>query len=200
MQKRIGIFGGSFDPPHNGHLEIIKSAILQLKLDMLFVVPSFLNPFKSAFYFSPKVRLTWLEQLVESMQSEKSKIKVLDFEVRQDAPTPTFKTLKYILDSYDFGNEARYFLLLGADNVESLPKWAEFTWLEKNIEFVIIPRNGYAIPKNYATLKFQEILISATQLRQMLEIGKCAALKDWIPHTILESVIKEANCKKIEKH
>ncbi|TLD84088.1 nicotinate (nicotinamide) nucleotide adenylyltransferase [Helicobacter sp. MIT 11-5569] len=200
MQKRVGIFGGSFDPPHNGHLAIIKNAIIQLKLDTLFVVPNFLSPFKDAFYFTPNLRLGWLEQLKKSFENENCTLIVLDFEVRQNAPTPTFKTLRYIQDSYDFGENALYFLLLGADNVESLPKWEQYSWLEKNVEFVIIPRNGYTIPKNYRVLEFQEILISSTQLRKMLENGEGVALKDWIPNSILESVIKEANCKKIEKH
>lgn len=199
MQKRVGIFGGSFDPPHNGHLAIIQSAIKQLALDTLFIVPSFLNPFKNAFYFTPNTRLAWLEQITKNIDSKKCALSVLDFEVRQNAPTPTFKTLKHILNSYDFGTNARYFLLLGADNVESLPKWAEFSWLEKNVEFVIIPRNNYTIPKNYATLEFKEIAISATELRKMLELREYATSKKWIPQEILESVIKEANCKK-EKH
>ncbi|WP_299547699.1 nicotinate (nicotinamide) nucleotide adenylyltransferase [uncultured Helicobacter sp.] len=198
MQKRIGIFGGSFDPPHKGHLAIIQNAIKQLDLEILFIVPSFLNPFKSAFHFSPNVRLWWLQELVKNIKSEKCVLKVLDFEVRQNAPTPTFKTLKYLLDSLNC--DVRCFLLLGADNVESLPKWAEFAWLEKNVEFVIIPRNGYTIPKNYITLEFKEITISSTKLREMLELREYAKLKKWIPQTIVESVIKEANCKKTEKH
>lgn len=195
----IGIFGGSFDPPHKGHLEIIKHAITQLKLDVLFIIPNFLNPFKSAFYFPPKIRLSWLKRITSTITSN-CVLEVLDFEVRQNTPTPTFKTLQYILDSYNFGDNTHYFLLLGADNVESLPKWAAFSWLEKQVEFVIIPRAGYTIPKTYTTLEFQEIPICATQLRQMLEIQEYAALKDWIPQCILESVIKEANCKTIEKH
>lgn len=195
MQKRIGIFGGSFDPPHKGHLKIIKTAILQLHLDVLFVVPSFLNPFKDVFYFTPKVRLKWLQRLVKSVKSEKCVIKVLDFEVRQNAPTPTFKTLRHIQATYGF-EKAQYFLLLGADNVRSLLKWAEYSWLEKNVEFVIIPRKGYTIPKHYTTLEFEEVVISATQLRQMLECGESVALKHWIPQVILEEVIKEAIARK----
>ncbi|MCI5969070.1 nicotinate (nicotinamide) nucleotide adenylyltransferase [Helicobacter sp.] len=188
MQKRVGIFGGSFDPPHKAHLAIMQRAVQQLSLDVLFVVPSFLNPFKKAFYFSPSVRLRWLRELAKECE----KCVVLDFEVRQNAPTPTFKTLEYILDSYDFGRNALYFLLLGADNVESLPKWENFAWLEKNVEFVIIARKGYA--KHYKQLEF-DVPISATQLRKMLECGDRMGLKQWIPHSILESVIKEANCK-----
>lgn len=195
MQKRIGIFGGSFDPPHKGHLAIIKTAILQLQLDVLFVIPSFLNPFKDAFYFTPRVRLKWLQELVKSVKSEKCVIAVLDFEVRQNAPTPTFKTLRHIQTTYGFEG-AQYFLLLGADNVQSLLKWAEYSWLENNVEFVIIPRNGYTIPKHYATLEFEEVAISATQLRQMLECGDGVALEHWIPRAILEDVIKEAIARK----
>lgn len=200
MQKRIGIFGGSFDPPHNGHLSIIQKTLEQLDLDLLFIVPSFLNPFKDAFYFSPNQRLNWLIELTKNIKDTKCKIEVLDFEVLQNAPTPTFKTLKYILDSNNLGNKAQCFLLLGADNVKSLPKWAEFEWIEKNVEFVIIPRNNYRIPKKFTTLAFKKVPISSTELRKMLESKEYAKLKKWIPQAILESVIKEASCKKIEKY
>ena len=70
MQKCVGIFGGSFDPPHNGHLAIMESAIAQLGLHQLFIVPSFLNPFKTAFCFAPNLRLKWMQQLAKGLKSK----------------------------------------------------------------------------------------------------------------------------------
>lgn len=52
MSQHFAVFGGSFDPPHFGHLRIIESALAELEIDKLFVVPTFLNPFKSVLYFS----------------------------------------------------------------------------------------------------------------------------------------------------
>lgn len=57
MQRKFACFGGSFDPPHFGHLRIIESVLNAKEIDKLFLVPNFLNPFKSHFYFSPKLLL-----------------------------------------------------------------------------------------------------------------------------------------------
>lgn len=198
MQKRVGIFGGSFDPPHNGHLAIMESAIAQLGLTTLFVVPSFLNPFKSAFCFAPNVRLEWIKRLTKGLKSGNCEIVVVDFEVLQNAPTPTYKTLEFLKAHY-IQEDAKIFLLLGADNVESLPKWAQFHQLKNAVEFVIIPRKGYAIPKNFNVLESLEIPLSSTEVRERLSSGYYAGLERCIPEVILEDV-KEQYCKKIEKH
>ncbi len=59
---KYAIFGGSFDPPHLGHKEIIKR-VLELKdVDMLLVVPTYLNPFKSNFSADAKLRLEWVRK------------------------------------------------------------------------------------------------------------------------------------------
>ena len=190
----IGIFGGSFDPPHCGHLSIINAAIQTLKLQKLFIVPSFLNPFKESFYFEPKMRLEWLKILQQEICLQDCEVLVLDYEVAQQAPTPTYKTLEFIQKTYATAQDS-FCLLLGADNVASLHKWANFSWLQKNVEFVVIPRKGCVIPRNFKQLTIKEILISSTQLRKMLESGDYFAASKWIPQSLLESVIKEANCK-----
>lgn len=198
MQKRVGIFGGSFDPPHNGHLAIMESAIAQLGLHQLFIVPSFLNPFKTAFCFAPNLRLKWMQQLTKGLKSKGCEVVVVEFEVLQNTPTPTYKTLEFLKTHY-IGDCAKIFLLLGADNVESLPKWAQFNQLKNAVEFVIIPRKGYAIPKDFRTLEFKEIPLSSTEARERLVNGDYVGLVSCIPAEILEN-IKEQYCKKIEKH
>ena len=146
MSYHFALFGGSFDPPHFGHLHIIESALIELKLDKLFVVPNFLNPFKNNFYFSPKVRLEWLRILCQSLpNSFKDKVEVLDYEVCQNAPVPTYQTLQFIQRTYLL--KGKIYLLIGADNVESLPKWQNFDKLKKSVEFVIIPRKDLRFHK-----------------------------------------------------
>lgn len=200
MSYHFALFGGSFDPPHFGHLRIIESALIELKLDKLFVVPNFLNPFKSHFYFSPKLRLEWLRILCkESLKVWANKIEILDYEVRQNAPVPTYQTLQFIQQTYFLTPKDKIYLLLGADNVESLHKWQNFDWLQNNVEFVIIPRRGFRIPQNFQTLPFCAMDISSTQIRNKLACGDFVELSHLIPQPILELILKEINCKKIDK-
>ncbi len=121
---QVACFGGSFDPPHFGHLRIIESVLNAKEIDKLFLVPNFLNPFKSHFYFSPKLRLEWLRILCkESLKVWADKIEILDYEVRQNAPIPTYQTLQFIQQTYSLTPKDKMYLLVGADNVESLHKW-----------------------------------------------------------------------------
>lgn len=192
--RKVAIFGGSFDPPHLGHLEIIKTALQRLDVDLFFVVPCFLNPFKESFLFTPKSRLKWLETLTKDLE----KIIVLDYEIKQNQKTPTYKTLKFIKRTYKLTKNDTIYLLLGADNVESLPQWEAYEFLKKSVEFVIIPRFGFLIPDSFKRLSFRNINISATELRKMLKYGEIDRLKEFVSPLILDEV-KEEFCKKIEK-
>ena len=198
MSQHFAVFGGSFDPPHFGHLRIIESALAELEIDKLFVVPTFLSPFKSDFCFSPKVRLEWLRILCQSLpNSFKDKVEVLDYEVRQNAPVPTYQTLQFIQQAYS--SKSKVYLLVGADNVESLSKWKDFDKLKKSVEFVIIPRKGFGIPQEFKSLSFHTMDISSTEIRNQLTCGDFKSLSCLIPQAILELILKEINCRKTEK-
>ena len=66
----IAIFGGSFDPPHLGHQEIVNEALKSLHVDKLFIVPTHLNPFKKEFFAPSKLRLKWLKKLFTCKEVE----------------------------------------------------------------------------------------------------------------------------------
>lgn len=200
MSYHFALFGGSFDPPHFGHLRIIESVLNAREIDKLFLVPNFLNPFKSHFYFSPKLRLEWLRILCkESLKVWTNKIEVLDYEVSQNAPVPTYQTLQFIQQTHSLTPKDKMYLLVGADNVESLHQWQNFDWLQNNVEFVIIPRRGFRIPQNFQILPFCAMDISSTQIRNKLACGDFVELSHLIPQPILELILKEINCKKIDK-
>lgn len=200
MQQRLAFFGGSFDPPHLGHLRIIESALAELELDKLLIVPNFLNPFKEKFCFAPDLRFQWLRILCLSLpQFISEKLEVLDYEIRQNAPTPTYQTLQFIQQFYDLSPEDKIYLLIGADNVESLHLWQNFPLLQKSVEFVIIPRKGFGIPREFRILPFCKLDISSTQIRKKLKSKDCGDLSRLIPQPILESILKETNCKKTDK-
>ena len=73
---KIAIFGGSFDPPHLGHEEVVKEALKELEIDKLIVVPTYLNPFKNESFLNANKRFLLLKKLF----SKNKKIEVSDFE------------------------------------------------------------------------------------------------------------------------
>jgi len=153
------IFGGSFDPPHIGHLEVIKQAITSLNIDELIVVPAFLNPFKSSSFAPADLRLKWLK----SMTKEIKKVKVSSFEVDKNRAVASIETLKHFKQ-----DKEEIFLIIGADNLNSLSKWKDYEVLNKMVTWVVASRDGISIPSKYKTLEVNKN-ISATQLREQVQ-------------------------------
>ena len=169
----IAVYGGSFDPPHIGHEEIIKQALKTLDIEMLFVIPTYLNPFKEKFFIPANLRLKWVEKLL----LDYPKAKVLDFEIKQNRPVPTIETIEYLLKNDDID---KIYLIIGADNVASLPRWKEYERLKELVTFVIATRDGVNIPKNLQKLDIN-VTISSTLLREHLE-------EKFLPKKIAEEI------------
>ena len=157
----IAIFGGSFDPIHIGHIEIVESAIERLDIDKLIVVPTFLNPFKESFLAQPRVRLGWIEEVLGGRE----KVEVSDFEIKQNRPTPSITTVEHFKKKL---NPKKIYLIIGADNLSSLHKWRDFEKLKQIVEFVVATREGFKIPKEYKKLVV-DVDISSSDLRANID-------------------------------
>ena len=153
---RIAVFGGSFDPFHQGHQKIIDEALNDLDIEKLFLVPTYLNPFKQSYTDSPQNRLITLQN-----KKFDSKVEILDYEILQNRATPTIETINFISHQYE---PKKIYLIIGADNLASLNKWKNYDQLKEKVEFVVASRDDIVIPNNYKTLNVKES-ISSTQLR-----------------------------------
>jgi nicotinate-nucleotide adenylyltransferase len=171
----VAVFGGSFDPPHIGHEEIIKESLKTLDIERLFVVPTFLNPFKEHFFAPSHLRLQWVEKLLFNYP----KAEVVDFEIREARPVPTIETIHYLLEKYKLD---KIYLIIGADNVENLHKWHHYETLKKLVTFVVASRDSLNIPKNLQKLDIN-VTISSTLLRAHLE-------EKYLPKSIASDIIE----------
>jgi nicotinate-nucleotide adenylyltransferase len=155
----VALFGGSFDPPHFGHKKVIETALEELEIDKLIIIPAFLNPFKKSSFLSPKKRL----ELSKEMFGEFNKVIVSDYEISQNQSIKTQQTLKYFQSLYI----VKYFII-GADNLKNIDKWYNFKWLNTQVTWAIATRGGYKL--DTSKLKKFKILnvdadISSTQIR-----------------------------------
>ena len=128
---KIAIFGGSFDPPHKGHQTIVNRALELLDIDKIIIVPTFLNPFKKSSLASPHQRLEWCRELFGDFDNAE----VSDYEIALGKPTYTRETLRYFQKRYS----VRY-LIIGADNLESITKWHSFEQINQEIIWVVATR------------------------------------------------------------
>ena len=122
---RIGIYGGSFNPVHNGHLGVARAAIADLGLDRLIVVPAAVNPFKADETVEPP-RYDRL-RLVRAAFNGMEKVTVDERELKRGGISYAIDTVREIRDEFE-GSEL--FFIVGEDSVAGLPKWkdAETLW------------------------------------------------------------------------
>ena len=155
---KIAIFGGSFDPPHKGHIAIVQKALAMLDIDYLFVVPAYRNPLKTSFNAPPKLRLKWLKKIFLMQR----RVIVSDYEIRRGRPTYTLQTLQYLRKKYA---PQKIYLIIGSDNLKTLHLWYRYKKLQKLAEFVVATRRGYSVPKKYKKILI-DVPISSTSLRK----------------------------------
>lgn len=171
----VAIFGGSFDPPHIGHEAIIQKALQKLDIETLFIVPTYLNPFKTKFFASPQTRYLWMQKLLKHYPGTE----LISYEMDQNRPVPTYETIQYIEDIYDLDE---IYLIIGADNVASLHKWNHYELLQERVTFVVATRDDTLIPKNLQKLDIC-VSISSTELRQKIK-------KEFLPKSIANDILE----------
>lgn len=158
--EKIALFGGSFDPPHLGHIEIVYAALSLLDIDKIVIMPTFLNPFKESSKASAPLRFSWLNEIF----MDEERVEVSSYEVGQGRKVSSYETVKYLKKSYE-----KIYLIIGADNLASLESWTNYTELESEVEFVIASRDAINIDQKYKTLDINYPISSSALRVQMQE-------------------------------
>jgi nicotinate-nucleotide adenylyltransferase len=140
----VGILGGTFDPPHIGHLHISKVALKKLKLNKLIWLITKKNPLKKKPYLKLKTRI----KLSKSITKKETKILVLHLDNKIKSNS-TFDILTFIKKK---NKKIKIFFLMGADNLEKLHKWKNWKKLHKLAKIVVFPRKNYLNKINEYTM------------------------------------------------
>lgn len=127
---RIGLLGGSFDPPHHGHLSIINKALTHKLVEEVWLIPTWKNPWKKE-EAAPEDRLAMCKLLIKNNQ-----IKVSDVEIKRQQISYTIDTISELKQRY----RHQFFWLLGNDHLKDLEKFKEAKRLFEEIIFIAFPR------------------------------------------------------------
>jgi nicotinate-nucleotide adenylyltransferase len=169
-EMKLGIYGGSFDPVHLGHLLVGQAAVEELGLDRLFFVPAAQSPFKPDSRPAPAaVRL----RLLRLALAGKTNCEVDAQEVQRGGISYTVDTLRAYAGKFP---GAKLFYLIGADNAAKLNEWREPAALATLAEFVVVPRPGgvaavFPPPFRGRTLRGFPFGVSSSEIRARVKAG-----------------------------
>jgi len=182
--KKVGVFGGSFDPPHIGHRALLEAALEMLPLDEVWVVPVGLPVHRQLSpHVSAEQRLVW----VETMFLDLPQVQVMDWEVRKNKPTPSIETMRDVVNCSDVVP----YWLMGMDAWKGLPDWVAYPEHRELCNMVVFSRQGemkvqhgdwidVTEPSQLLDAKAGHVYhveatlpdVSATQIRQDILTGK----------------------------
>ena len=170
LKDKYGILGGSFDPPHIGHLKISKICLKKLRLKKVYWIVTKKNPFKKKPFFSLKERINRSKKIVNN--HKKIEIIYLDDKVKSSR---TINVVNYLINSKKKKN---LYLILGTDNLINFHKWTKWKKLVKLVKLVVFSRYGYdkkgnnsivvkyLNKKNIINIKNKFIKISSSHIRE----------------------------------
>jgi nicotinate-nucleotide adenylyltransferase len=166
---KIGLFFGSFNPIHHGHLMVASYIANHTDLQQIWLVVSPQNPHKSQSSLLNEYDRLHLAQLAIENDTQ---IKVSDIEFKLPKPSYTIDTLTYLQEKYP---QHEFYVIMGGDSFQNLPKWKNFEALVKNYQFIVYRRPGFDITEDYgAKMQYLEapmLELSATLIRNNCREG-----------------------------
>ena len=168
---RIGILGGTFDPPHIGHLHISKIALKKLKLDSLIWIVTKQNPLKKKPFLNVKARVLLSENLTKNQK--KIFVEYLDNKVKSQE---TYNILSFLKN---YNKHAKLFFLMGGDNLVNFHKWKKWKEILNLCKILVFDRQGYKSKSlkskaarymnknNWEFVKSNKINISSSKIKKI---------------------------------
>lgn len=187
----IGLYFGSFNPIHTGHLIIANHVLNETGLGRLWFVVSPQNPFKPNGLLNEYDRL----HLVKIATEHDPRIKVSDIEFSLPRPSYTVDTLAYLQEKYP---DYKFSIVLGSDSFQNLHKWKNYKVIVDRYPLYVYRRTGFEIENkigaNLSIVDAPLLQISATQIRELIKEGK--SIRYMVPEDVREEIERGGYYKK----
>jgi nicotinate-nucleotide adenylyltransferase len=191
MGTRLGIFGGTFNPIHFGHLRMAEDVRDHFSLDRILFVPTNLPPHKVVEqHIPPEYRMHMVEMAIDGNQS----FLCDDVELKRGGHSYTIDTVEYIYREYEFADKP--YLILGSDLIPELDEWKDIERLTGLVHFIILNRANYPfvsansndiIGLCYTLYEGRQIQITSSEIRSKLQEGK--SIRYLVPDVVLRYII-----------
>jgi len=179
--KKIGLYGGSFDPIHNGHLILARDAMERLELDRVIFLPARISPHKlSRPPAPPEARC----QMLEAALAEEPNFAFDDCEIQREGPSFTIDTVRLYRERFP---EAKLHYFIGDDNLPELETWKDISQLREMVQFVVLSRAGVPFLNGLPTIT-RHIEISSTEIRNRIARG--LSVRYMMPNPVFDLINK----------
>lgn len=195
---RIGLFGGTFNPVHHGHIAAAYAALDALSLDRLLFIPSGHPPLKGNAGLVPGHHRA---QMLRLAIGDDPRFEVCTYEIERDGPSYTVDTVRQIASEMERGTEMIF--LLGSDCADRLPRWKGIVEIRELAQFAIIARDGAdftQLPADLLRVPMAAVAASSTRVRAALAnkdaAQECIAgpVQDYVRAHDLYRTSSEARC------
>lgn len=183
-RSRIAFFGGSFDPPHRGHLELARAVLHAARMDRLFFIPATRNPLKES---GPRASGADRLAMLHAAIGDEDRLGVIDWELMRSSPSYTLDTVTYLEARFP---QAERFWIIGADQLPGLSAWSRIEELVSRVTFLVLARPG-TLPIDPAIhglrlewIKAPLFPISSTEIRTRL--GQGLPVDNFVPPPVLD--------------
>ena len=165
----IGVFGGTFDPIHEGHLLIAKTARKQFGLDKVLFIPAFIPPHKS--HERDLTPAPYRYEMVKLAIHGEDGFEVSDVEWNRPEISYTVQTLRQLKEEYP---KDKLFFILGGDSLAALPAWREPDEILRLAHILVAPRSGQdpVLPKGAGLIQMPQVPMASTEIRRLLKEKK----------------------------
>lgn len=163
---KLGILGGTFNPPHIGHLILACEVQQKLGLDRIFFIPTNIPPHKESHNVDADHRLRMVKLAIEGNLP----FEVLDLEIKRGGVSYTIDTVRELKIRHPRGE---FYLIVGSDLANDFPTWKYFAGLRKAVKIVVAKRRAYPlrIKDNFIKLDIVEMGISSSYIRGLIKKG-----------------------------
>lgn len=190
--KRVGLLGGTFDPPHKGHFSIAKAAVDSLRLDEIWFIPTYESPHKREAATDSEHRL----QMLKLMIAEERNFHIKTIELERKGKSYTIDTMDELLTTYP---DVQFYFIIGADQVKSLHKWHRIEQLLEKVKFVGVERPGVDWHETIEVTKLAapKFDVASTTIRNNIKQGQSV---DQFVHPDVYAYVKEHRLYGYSKH
>lgn len=176
MSKKIGLFGGTFNPPHLGHVNSVQQVVGNLGLDKVIVMPTFKSPHRQN---EEMISAVHRFEMTRRAFAELSIVEVSDFELKKEGISYTIETIEHLRKQYP---SDQLYLIVGMDQFSNFHLWKDYKEILSHCQLVVTSRPGVAfipaneqLPNNLQKpyiISLEDTDISSTELRRSLAIGE----------------------------